>query len=63
MADTAENDGRWMTLPERIDEIDRMLFDAGVAILHATDKKTREYADRLVTDARVQLNKLRSRLD
>ncbi len=47
---------------EQIEEIDRMLFDAGVAVLHTKCMKDREYVDRLITDARVKLQILRTRV-
>lgn len=50
-----------MMLTERIDEIDRTLFDAGVLVLSATTNAARKAADQKITEARVQLDKLRSR--
>ncbi len=52
-----------MTLVERIDEIDKMLFDAGILVLNATTKQLRKEADTKIIDARVQLDKLRSRVE
>ena len=48
-----------MTLAERIDEIDKMLFEAGVLVLSGR----KQDADRKITDARVQLDKLRARVE
>jgi hypothetical protein len=50
-------------MTERIDKIDRMLFDAGIAVLDATTKQARKDADRKIIDARVELDKLRSRFE
>jgi hypothetical protein len=52
-----------MTMTERIDEIDRMLFDAGVLVLSAKTNAARTAADHKITEARVQLDKLRSRFE
>lgn len=49
-----------MTLTERIDHIDKMLFDAGILVLNATTKQLRKEADRKIIDARIELRKLRS---
>ncbi|WP_016895823.1 hypothetical protein [Mycobacteroides abscessus] len=46
---------------DRIDKIDQMLFDAGVMVLSAKTGVQRKEADRKTMDARVELNKLRSR--
>lgn len=51
-----------MTLVERIDEIDKMLFDAGVLVLSAKTNQGRMAADHKITEARVKLDILRSRL-
>ena len=45
-----------------IEEIDRMLFDAGLLTLGATTKQLRKEADSKVMDARVKLEQLRKRL-
>jgi len=47
---------------ERIEEIDRMLFDAGVLTLGATTKQLRKEADSKIMDARVKLEQLRKQL-
>lgn len=52
-----------MTLCERIDKIDRMLFDASVLVLNATTNTKRLAADHKITDARIELEKLRSRVE
>lgn len=51
----------WST-PKRINEIDRMLFRAGIAVLDATTKQARKEADRQITDARVKLAQLQGHL-
>lgn len=50
------------TLRERIEEIDKVLFDAGCLVLRATTSKDRTLADDKITEARVRLEMLRSRL-
>ena len=52
-----------MTLIERIDQIDKLLFDAGVLVLSAKTNAARSGADHKIIEARVQLDKLRSRLE
>lgn len=47
---------------ERIDEIDQALFDAGVLVLSAKTSAQRTAADRKITEARVKLQMLRSRM-
>lgn len=51
-----------MSARERIDEIDQILFDAGVLVLSAKDGRGRTAADLKVTEARVRLQQLRDRL-
>lgn len=48
-------------LTDRIDKIDRMLFDAGVLVLGAKTNAARAAADSMITDIRIELDKLRSR--
>lgn len=48
---------------DRIDLIDQMLFDAGVMVLSAKTGAQRKAADRKIMDARVELDKLRSRFE
>lgn len=48
-------------LCQRIDEIDRMLFDASVMAL--SKDVARADVDRKITDARIALDKLRSRVE
>lgn len=47
---------------ERIDEIDQALFDAGVLVLSAKTSAQRTAADHKITEARVKLQMLRSRM-
>lgn len=51
------------TLRERADEIDTMLFDAGVLVLSAKTNAARTEADHKITEARVRLEQLRWRLN
>ena len=44
-----------------IDKIDELLFQAGVMVLASHSVATRRAADRKIMDARVELEKLRSR--
>lgn len=44
----------------RLDEIDQMLFDAGILVLNATTKQLRKEADSKIMDARVKLSQLRA---
>lgn len=46
-------------LAEQFEEIDRMLFDAGVLVLSARSLAERRTADQKITDARVKLEQLR----
>ncbi|SKU53953.1 Uncharacterised protein [Mycobacteroides abscessus subsp. bolletii] len=48
---------------DRIDKIDQMLFDASVLVLSAKTFAQRRAADHKITDARVELDKLRSRFE
>jgi hypothetical protein len=50
------------TLRERAEAVDTLLFEAGVLILDARTVAGRHAADRKITDARVALEQLRSRL-
>lgn len=52
-----------LTVAQRIDEIDRMLFDAQNMVLAANTKAARNAADSKITDARIALDKLRSRFE
>lgn len=52
-----------MTPAQRIDQIDRMLFDAQNMVLAANTKAARAAADSKITDARIALDKLRSRVE
>lgn len=54
---------RERTIPERFDVIDQMLFDAGVLVLHADTKQKRLAADALIINARIEIDKLKSRFD
>lgn len=49
-----------MTLREQIDEIDQLLFDAGVLVFAAKCNRDRKDADRKIMDARVKLQRLRA---
>ncbi|WP_157931641.1 hypothetical protein [Mycobacteroides abscessus] len=48
---------------DRIDKIDRMLFDAGVLVISAKTGAQRRAADNKIMDARAELDKLRSRFE
>lgn len=52
-----------MTPKERIDHIDKLLFDASVLVLSATTAEKRTAADKKITDARIELDKLLSRYE
>lgn len=52
-----------MSILDRIEEIDKILFDAGVLILGAKTVKARKDADHKVMDARIKLENLRSRFE
>ncbi len=51
------------TFAERIDEIDRMLFEAQVRVLASPKKSDRAAADAKITEARIALDKMRSRVE
>lgn len=51
-----------MTVWDCIEEIDKMLFDAGVLVLSAKTNASRQAADRKIMEARVRLESLRPRL-
>lgn len=51
-----------MTLVERIDEIDKMLFDASVMVFGPKTNANRDAVHRTITDARVELVKLQSQV-
>ncbi|SHQ62414.1 Uncharacterised protein [Mycobacteroides abscessus subsp. bolletii] len=48
---------------DRIDKIDRMLFDASVLVFSAKTDAQRRAAVNEIMDARVELDKLRSRFE
>jgi len=52
-----------MTNTELIDRVDKMLFDATVLALDATTQQKRLDTDRKITEARIELDKLRSRYE
>ncbi|WJJ55425.1 hypothetical protein PROPHIT492_18 [Mycobacterium phage prophiT49-2] len=58
-----EGIGPLSEVTDRIDLIDQMLFDAGVMVLSAKTGAQRKAADRKIMDARVELDKLRSRFE
>lgn len=45
---------------DRIEEIDQLLFDAGVLVLSAKSNAARKAADDKIMEARVRLRQLRS---
>lgn len=51
-----------MSPRQRIEEIDRMLFDATVLALSARNQKGRRAADEKIMDARIKLEHLRQAL-
>lgn len=62
MSDAPYVDNLTSVIRERIEEVDRMLFDAGVLVLEAKTNAARAAADRKITDARVKLERLRANL-